>query len=177
MFFEKEHLMHLNNDDLQSLGRENAYNTMDVFEIMRSCSPGAALAPLKVSFQTTFEKTYLPAYKYIKSVLASDNPMADAYNLTEEILSYERIVTHDGSVKSDIREIRNLLEHDPFREGDHYVIVFPDKTRMSISVDDLLFLNIMTGLRSTYLSMFCNLFMVLRMYDLVQSNPNLIAKP
>ena len=170
--YEKEHLMPLNVEDLRNHIRENAHLMRDAYEIKQTCSPGTALSSLRASFQNTFEKVYLPSQRYIKDALSADNIKVGAYYLSEKILCYEKVYEYDGKVKSDIREIRNLLEHDPTRDGSCYFITLPDGACKFFTEDDLFNLSMMTSLRSLFLSSFCNLFLVLRMYDLAYHEIN-----
>ena len=156
----------LNGDNLQVLLRENLYHLKDSMEIMQRCSHGTALSTLKDSFQTTFENMYKPAHEHIRLNLSADNLKKDSYRLTEEILCMDRTMEHDGKLKSDVREIRNLMQHAHRREGDHLTIQFQDGGSLNLTEDDLIQMTVITGVKSLHMEFFCNMFMLLRMYDI-----------
>ncbi len=156
----------LDSDNLQVLMKENLYHLRDSFEIMQKCPPGTALSTLKDSFQTTFENMYKPAHEHIRLNLSADNLKNDSYRLTEEILCLDRMMKHDGNLKSDVREIRNTMQHAHRREGDHLVIQFQDGETLKMTEDDLICMTVVTGVKSFHMDLFCNMFMILRMYEL-----------
>lgn len=73
---------------------------------------------------------------------------------------------HDGNLKSDVREIRNLLQHVYRREEDHLTIQFQDGESLNMTEDDLIHMTVITGVKSFHMDFFCNMFMILRMYEL-----------
>lgn len=156
----------LDSDNLQVLMRENLYHLKDSMEILQNCPPGTALSTLKDSFQTTFENMYKPAHEHIRLNLSADNLKNDSYRLTEEILCIDRMMEHDGNQKSDVREIRNMLQHVHRREGDHLTMQFQDGESLNMTEDDLIHMTVLTGVKSFHMDFFCNMFMILRMYEL-----------
>ena len=61
---------------------------------------------------------------------------------------------HDGNLKSDVRETRNMLQHVHRREEDHLTIQFQDGESLNMTEDDLIHMTVITGVKSFHMDFF-----------------------
>lgn len=166
-----DHAMQLPSEQLGTLSKSNVYHFDDLIDNMaRGGRDGTSLSILNEAYNSSFENSYKPAYEGIKRVISSDNLKKEAHKIAESILCLDRTLVYEKVFKSDFRHIRNLLEHPAdIRRDDHYQVQFDDDTILNIGVDELINMTMIVGLKSPNLSYFCNLLMMMKMYDLSSS--------
>lgn len=154
-------------EKMAAMIKDNASLFNDYYENTRNNGlKTISMTLLKDAFNNAFENSYKEAYGRLKQML-SPILKGDSHLMVEKILCFEGTVVYKGSEKSDLRHIRNLLEHPSgIRRDGYYSLDFDNGEHLDLNEDRLLIISAYTGLFSINMMFMSSVLMMLRLYEL-----------